>query len=77
VNHQENTLVAVARLLDKHGLPYMVIGGMANAVWGVPRSTLESRRDQLDQAYLEPRVRELVDLLEKPEILARFSEWST
>jgi len=183
VNPQENTLVAVARLLDKHGLPYMVIGGMANAVWGVPRATLdidvtvwtgatpieetipcftegfrlrvedpaefvlqtrvlpvesfegvavdviygllpfeeqaikravvrlvagyrvrfctaedlvlmkiisdrpkdlgdartilERRRDQLDQAYLEPRVRELADLLEKPEILVRFTEWST
>ena len=38
---QEAALVAIARFLDDHGLPYMVIGGMANALWGVPRATLD------------------------------------
>jgi hypothetical protein len=35
---------AIARLgerLDSNGWRYMVIGGVANALWGVPRSTLD------------------------------------
>ena len=38
---QEAALVAIARFLDAQRLPYMVIGGLANAVWGVPRATLD------------------------------------
>lgn len=38
---QESALVEVARLLDANGLPYMVIGGLANLVWGLPRATLD------------------------------------
>ncbi len=41
MNRQEAALVQLARVLDAAGLPYMVIGGMANAVWGVPRATLD------------------------------------
>ncbi len=37
----ESALVSVARFLDAQALPYMVIGGMANAIWGVPRATLD------------------------------------
>lgn len=37
---QEAALLSIARFLDAQALPYMVIGGMANAVWGVPRATL-------------------------------------
>jgi hypothetical protein len=38
---QEQALVALATLLDSAGLAYMVIGGMANLVWGEPRATLD------------------------------------
>ncbi|MFZ4580562.1 MAG: nucleotidyltransferase [Myxococcota bacterium] len=41
MNAQESALVAIARFLDAGGVPYMVIGGMANAIWGVPRATLD------------------------------------
>ncbi|MDH3254837.1 MAG: nucleotidyltransferase [Acidobacteriota bacterium] len=38
---QEETLAALARCLTELEIPYMVIGGHANAVWGEPRSTLD------------------------------------
>jgi hypothetical protein len=37
----EETLVNLARSLSEHNVPYMIIGGMANAVWGEPRATLD------------------------------------
>jgi len=37
----EHALVAVARFLEQRHVPYMVIGGVANAVWGIPRTTLD------------------------------------
>lgn len=37
----ERALTDLARLLAESGVPYMVIGGMANAVWGEPRATLD------------------------------------
>ena len=37
----EGTLIAVARCLEELQVPYAVIGGLANAVWGEPRSTLD------------------------------------
>lgn len=36
----EHALAAVVRLLEAEGIPYMLIGGMANAVWGEPRATV-------------------------------------
>jgi predicted nucleotidyltransferase len=41
VTSQEEALASLARLLDQHQLDYMVIGGLANAVWGEPRATLD------------------------------------
>lgn len=38
---QEQALGALAMLLDRERIPYMVIGGIANAVWGEPRATLD------------------------------------
>jgi hypothetical protein len=35
------------------------------------------RLDTLDRAYLEPRIREFAESLERPEILARWSTWTT
>jgi hypothetical protein len=37
----ERTLLELARTLTNNGIPYMIIGGMANAVWGEPRATLD------------------------------------
>lgn len=38
---QERTLVTICHVLEGGGIPYMVIGGLANAVWGEPRATLD------------------------------------
>lgn len=38
---QEAALVAIAERLEALQIPYIVIGGMANAVWGEPRATLD------------------------------------
>ncbi len=37
----EDTLVEITQILHDNSIPYMIIGGMANAVWGKPRSTLD------------------------------------
>ena len=37
----ENALVEIASFLDEMGWPYMLIGGLAVAVWGEPRATLD------------------------------------
>ncbi len=41
MTEQEATLISLCRFLDKANIPYMIIGGIANAIWGVPRSTLD------------------------------------
>lgn len=38
----EAALRAVTDELEAAGLPYMVIGGVANLVWGVPRATFDA-----------------------------------
>lgn len=37
----EGALVQLHRAFDELALPYMVIGGIANAQWGLPRATLD------------------------------------
>lgn len=37
----EASLRELVSFLDGRGIPYMVIGGIANLVWGVPRTTLD------------------------------------
>ncbi|NOZ94619.1 MAG: nucleotidyltransferase family protein [Acidobacteria bacterium] len=37
----EAVLADLAQRLEKAGIEYMVIGGLANAVWGSPRSTID------------------------------------
>jgi hypothetical protein len=37
----ERALIKLAQTLSDNGIPYMVIGGMANAVWGEPRATID------------------------------------
>jgi len=38
---QEDALARIADFLDRANVPYMVIGGIANLVWGEPRATLD------------------------------------
>ncbi len=37
----ERTLLEVAVVLDALKVPYMMVGGLANAVWGEPRATID------------------------------------
>lgn len=37
----EETVIAIARFLEQHRIPYMVIGGIANTLLGIPRTTLD------------------------------------
>ena len=76
--------MSIADVLSGIGIPYMVIGGMANAVWGEPRATLDiddvrailrRRRDSLDRAYLDLRIRELAEGLERPDIWENCQLW--
>jgi hypothetical protein len=39
VTAQEKAIVGVAGALRRLQIPYMIIGGMANIVWGEPRAT--------------------------------------
>jgi hypothetical protein len=41
MNALEDTLVEVASRLDELDVSYAVVGGMANAIWGEPRSTVD------------------------------------
>jgi hypothetical protein len=41
VTPQERGLLELADTLENFGVPYMVIGGLAAAVWGEPRATLD------------------------------------
>lgn len=41
MNALERALLRVAQLLNAEEIPYMVIGGVANLVWGVPRATVD------------------------------------
>ncbi|MBI3322635.1 MAG: nucleotidyltransferase [Candidatus Omnitrophica bacterium] len=37
----EEAVIAIARFLEQHRVPYMVIGGVANTLLGIPRTTLD------------------------------------
>ena len=37
----ERALIALARRLSEINVSYMLVGGMANAIWGEPRATLD------------------------------------
>ena len=41
MNSLERALINLADILSANNIPYMIIGGMANAVWGEPRSTID------------------------------------
>jgi hypothetical protein len=64
---QQQALSDLCRALEETGVPYMLVGGQANAVWGEPRATLdidvtvwaEGRTDVV--SFLLSRFRVLVD----------------
>lgn len=41
MNALERAVGSLARFLEAERVPYMIIGGIANLVWGEPRSTLD------------------------------------
>jgi len=41
MNLQEEALASISLELERRGVPYMIIGGLANAIWGEPRATLD------------------------------------
>ena len=60
MSDQESALVELAALLGRNGIPYMVIGGLANAVWGVPRATLDiDVTVWVDDAGIAPLIEQL------------------
>lgn len=42
MQEQLEALREVKELLDRHNLPHLVLGGIANAVWGQPRATQDA-----------------------------------
>jgi len=69
----ERALVEVVTVLESLQIDYMVIGrpkDIADAEAITRRRVLD-----LDVAYLEPRIRELASLLEKPEIVTKWETW--
>ena len=38
---QEDALAQITAFLEHAGVPYMVIGGIANLIWGEPRATID------------------------------------
>lgn len=41
MNGLDDALASLASTLEQRGIPYMVIGGFANLIWGEPRTTLD------------------------------------
>ena len=60
MNSLERALIDLARVLSVNNIPYMIIGGMANAVWGEPRATIDiDATIWLDEEQKEPIVQML------------------
>lgn len=57
---QETALAELARVLTDGRVPYMVIGGLANIIWGEPRATIDI---DVTVWALDPRIPEVVDML--------------
>lgn len=58
---QEAALADLTRVLNDARVPYMVIGGLANIIWGEPRATIDI---DVTVWVLEPRIPEVADILE-------------
>lgn len=72
----EDALESVVAVLEQEGLPYMVIGGLANLVWGVARTTQDiDITVQVEPANLPDLVARLIRTLrplpEEPLLFVR------
>jgi predicted nucleotidyltransferase len=77
----EQTLIELASKLKEGGISYMVIGGIANAVWGEPRVTLDidvtiwvpvseaSKIVSLLEALCRPLVPDPADFVQRTSVL--------
>lgn len=59
-------VITLARFLKKRKIPYMVIGGVANMLWGIIRRWGR----KLDRQYLDPLVKGLAREWVRPDILS-------
>jgi len=82
----ERALLELAQTLTNNRIPYMIIGGMANAVWGEPRATLDidvtvwvaeeeiSEVVSLLTGVYQPRISDPAAFIEETRILPLHSE---
>ena len=66
----EKALLEIAALLDENAIPYMVIGGMANAKWGRPRTTLDI---DITAWIQEHEIKAVISIFEKKSYMFRVS----
>lgn len=60
MTHLEDALVEIALFLDRHKIPYMLIGGVANVFWGIPRATIDvDVTIKVDDSHMEAFVKKL------------------
>jgi predicted nucleotidyltransferase len=52
----ERALDSIVRFLDERRIPYMIIGGVANLVWGEPRATIDVDASVLVEAPAWPGI---------------------
>jgi len=62
INIFENALNDLSSVLNNQNVPYMIIGGLANAIWGHPRATLDI---DVTVWVLDDQIRKLLTILEK------------
>jgi predicted nucleotidyltransferase len=41
MNNYQHSLKQIVGFLNRQGIPYMIVGGIANAVWGIARNTFD------------------------------------
>ncbi len=62
VNVFEKALNDLSIVLKRQNVPYMIIGGLANAIWGHPRATLDI---DVTIWVLDDQIHKLLSILEK------------
>ena len=78
MNKLEDALKDIQNFLKVRGVPYMIIGGIGNLVWGEPRMTVDiegillRRGALLDKKYLINWLSQFASALDKPGIQKRF-----
>ena len=62
INVFENALSDLSSVLRHQNVPYMVIGGLANAIWGHPRATLDI---DVTVWVIDDQIKKLLSILEE------------